>query len=172
MCVYVYISMFLHVYRWMDRWIDGYVHTSQRLHIHVNTIQRSWTPGFVSFMLCTHTRPHTRMHTHTHKSTRVHMNPYVCVKERERESARARTLVEERARDTERGWGEVGGAGRRERSSICSSVCEREFVCVYVCEWVEKRESEYVWERERKCVCEGVNVCVCECVCICVCVCV
>jgi len=35
--------------------------------------------------------------------------------------------------DTERGWGEVGGAGGRERSSLCSSVCERESVCVHVC---------------------------------------
>ena len=34
---------------------------------------------------------------------------YVCVSERERERARAR--VEERARDTERGWGKVRGGG-------------------------------------------------------------
>ena len=37
-CVYVYISIFMYVYRWTNRWIDGYMHTTQRLHIYVNTI--------------------------------------------------------------------------------------------------------------------------------------
>jgi len=27
-CVYACRSMFMYVYRWMDRWIDGYVHTT------------------------------------------------------------------------------------------------------------------------------------------------
>jgi len=31
----------------------------------------------VSFMLCTHARPHTLTHTHMHKCTRVHMNAYI-----------------------------------------------------------------------------------------------
>jgi len=57
-CVYAYISMFMYVYRWMDRWIDGYVHTTQRLHIYVNTIQRSWIPGFAS--LSYYARTHAR----------------------------------------------------------------------------------------------------------------
>ena len=61
----------------------------------------------------------------------------VCVREREgeeREREHARARVEERARDTERGWGKVGGAGGGERSSVCSSVCEKKPVCVYVYE--------------------------------------
>ena len=76
----------------------------------------------------------------------------VCVRvcKRERESARAR--VEERARDKQRGWGEVGGAGGRERSSVCSSVCERESVaCTSVSEW--KRENVSMFESERESVC-------------------
>jgi len=52
----------------------------------------------------------------------------------ERESVCARAHVEERARDTEKWWGIVRGAGGKERSSVSSSVCERESVCVYVCE--------------------------------------
>ena len=48
----------------MDRWIDGYIHTIQRVHIYVYTILN--TRICVSFMLRTHAR--------MHKSTRVHMN--------------------------------------------------------------------------------------------------
>jgi len=96
-CVYVYISMFMYVYRWIDRWMDGYVHTTQRLHIYVNTIQRSWIPGFASLSCyarmhaCTHTRTHTCtkllvyiwMHTSTCTTTQTQSCECVCVCERE-----------------------------------------------------------------------------------------
>ena len=96
-CVYVYISMFMYAYRWMDRWIDGYVHTTQRLHIYVNTIQRSWIPGFASLSCyaCMQARTHACTHTHaqiyscTYECILPHAQPHknsrvsVCVCERE-----------------------------------------------------------------------------------------
>jgi len=56
----------------------------------------------------------------------------VCVCKKERETERAR--LEKRAIERERGWWEVKGAGGKEISSACLSVCERESVCVCVCE--------------------------------------
>ena len=57
----------------------------------------------------------------------------VCVCKRERERARARAWKKDR--EIQRGGGgKVGGAGGRERSSVCSSVYEKKSVCVYVCE--------------------------------------
>jgi len=59
----------------------------------------------------------------------------VCVRKGERDSARARTWKQER--EIQRGgggkWGGCGARGR-ERLIVCSSVCERKSVCVYVCE--------------------------------------
>jgi len=69
---YVYVEMYLCMYT--DEWIDGYIYAIQRFQIYVNTIQRSWIPGFAS--LSCYARTHARTHALTHKSTRVHMNAY------------------------------------------------------------------------------------------------
>jgi len=56
--------------------------------------------------------------------------------------------VEERARDIERGWGKVREAERGERSSLRFRVCESQSASVCVCDWVEKKECEYVSEHK------------------------
>jgi len=60
----------------------------------------------------------------------------VCVYVREGERERARTHVEDRAKETERGWGKVGERGG-ERDRVYFQACKRESLCVCVCvrEW-------------------------------------
>jgi len=59
----------------MDRWICTY--NPKATYICKYNPKILNTRICVSFMLCMHASPHTRMHTHTHKSTRVHMNAYI-----------------------------------------------------------------------------------------------
>ena len=70
-CTHIYVYVCISINRWIDWWIDGCLHTIQmlRVHAYVNTIQRSWIPGFASLSCyaCTHAYTHacTNLHVYT-----------------------------------------------------------------------------------------------------------
>ena len=83
----------------------------------------------------------------------------------------ARARVEERARDTEKWWGEVGGRGEK-RDRVYLQVYVRESLCVCTSVSELKRENVSMFESERKSVCVKAQMCVCVSVCVYVYVCV
>jgi len=129
----------MYVYRWMDRWIHGYVHTTQRLHTYVNTIQRSWYQDLRLFHV---THAHPPAHTHAHTHAQIYSCTYECIHPHAQPH-------------------------KHSRVSVC--VRERVCICAWVRVWGRKREYLFVWEGERVferevCACawmKSVRACVC-----------